>query len=216
MDLTNYIFGVAEWLGIIAFSISGAMLAVERRFDLFGVITLGVISTLGGGIIRDLLLGQTPPRFFYNYRYVLVSALISVAVFAVAKRVSGKNNSLGIGEKLLKLNMIFDAIGLGAFTVTGVQAAMDFGHEKNAFLCISLGVITGIGGGVLRDMMSQRAPAILVKHIYAVAAIIGAILYYWLFIMAVDQRICLMAGMVSTVVVRLLASHYRWGLPKAY
>ncbi|MDL2295520.1 trimeric intracellular cation channel family protein [Lachnospiraceae bacterium OttesenSCG-928-E19] len=216
MELASQLFHIAEWIGIIAFSISGAMLAVERGLDIFGVVVLGVITTLGGGIIRDVLLGETPPRFFYSYHYVLISAVISIIVFIIAKKIFQNREKADIGEKVMRLNVAFDAIGLGAFTITGVQAAMEAGYARNSFLCISLGVLTGVGGGMLRDIMSRRTPIVLTKHVYALAAVVGAMFYYGLFVSGMDQRICLVIGVGITVVIRLLANHYRWSLPKAH
>lgn len=199
-----------EIIGTIAFSISGAMLAIERNLDLFGVVFLGAVTAIGGGIIRDILLGQIPPQAFLNYIYLLFAVLTALVVFVIAHWRARRGKSISfINDTALN---IFDAAGLGIFSVIGVQNTMNAGFGDNAFFCVFLGLTTGVGGGMLRDVLSRSTPAVLRKHIYALASLAGALCYYLLQIYA--PAISILVSTLLVVVLRVLASHYRWTLPR--
>ena len=204
------LFFLVEMAGTAAFAISGAMLAIQRGLDLFGVVFLGTATAIGGGVLRDLLLGQVPPLAFLSGIYLLVSAAASLAVFAAAliHRHRGKGDLPAYSELL----NVFDAAGLGIFSVIGVQHTVSAGFGENAFLCIFLGMTTGVGGGILRDMLSGSTPAILRKHVYALASIAGAVCYYLLRDLLPGASIAV--SVLLVVVLRVLASHYRWTLPR--
>ena len=207
------LFTATELAGTIAFAVSGAMLAVKKRLDIFGILFLGLITALGGGTIRDLLLGHTPPRMFYSVEYILLALLSSLAVFFVVRLTHGRGFWSGTAaDTLLTLS---DAFGLGTFAVIGTQAGITDGFGDNAVLCIFLGMVTGVGGGVLRDMMCTDIPFVLRKHIYAVAALLGSGIYYVLLQLGISRATACLLGMSATVVLRILAWHYRWNLPKA-
>lgn len=209
----THLLTATELLGTIAFAVSGAMLAVKKRLDIFGILFLGMVTALGGGTIRDLLLGQTPPRMFYNVEYVLVALLSALTVFLVIRLTHGQSIwSNSVMDTLLTFS---DALGLGIFAVIGTQAGIAAGYMDSPFLCIFLGMVTGVGGGVLRDMMCADIPFVLRKHIYAVAAILGASVYYLLIRLGASAPPASLMGMSATVALRLLAWHYRWNLPKA-
>ena len=214
MDLTTWIFHAAEWIGTIAFAVSGAMIAIDQKLDLFGIIFLGVVTALGGGTVRDIILGHFPPRMFYNYQYVLLAVVTAVIVFIAVRR--HRNGYFRNRERIDRYNNLFDAIGLGAFAVTGVEVAMSAGYGANGFLCIFLGMTTGVGGGLLRDMMSRRLPYVLHKHVYALAAIAGSGLYYAMVRLNINESAATLAGMAITILIRLLAAHYHWNLPKTH
>ena len=201
---------LTEIIGTVAFSISGAVLAIERNLDLFGVVFLGAVTAIGGGIIRDILLGQIPPQAFLNYIYLLFAVLTALVVFVISyiKQRRGKPMQF-INDTVLN---IFDAAGLGIFSVIGVQNTINAGFVDNAFFCVFLGLTTGVGGGMLRDVLSRSTPAVLRKHIYALASLAGALCYYWLRIYIPGFSIALSTALV--VVLRVLASHYRWTLPR--
>lgn len=201
---------LTEIIGTVAFSISGAVLAIERNLDLFGVVFLGAVTAIGGGIIRDILLGQIPPQAFLNYIYLLFAVLTALVVFVISyiKQRRGKPMQF-INDTVLN---IFDAAGLGIFSVIGVQNTINAGFGDNAFFCVFLGLTTGVGGGMLRDVLSRSTPAVLRKHIYALASLAGALCYYWLRIYIPAFSIPLSTALV--VVLRVLASHYRWTLPR--
>lgn len=205
-------FTVAELIGTIAFAISGATLAIQKRLDIFGIILMGCTTALGGGMVRDILLGYTPPRVFYNGEYVALAALTSFIIFLVAKwqRKASFDN-----DPLYDFLLTFcDALGLGIFAVIGTKYSYFFGYGKNAFFCIFLGMMTGVGGGVLRDIMCMDIPFVLRKHIYAVAAILGSVLFYYMVYFGISEAVATLVGMSATLVLRMLAWHYRWNLPK--
>ncbi|MGO5021508.1 trimeric intracellular cation channel family protein [Lawsonibacter sp. LCP25S3_G6] len=208
-DLHSLSF-LTEIVGTIAFSISGAMLAIERNLDLFGVVFLGAVTAIGGGIIRDLLLGQIPPQAFLNYVYLLFAVLTALVVFVIAHWRARRGKSIPfINDTALN---IFDAAGLGIFSVIGVQNTIDAGFGENAFFCVFLGLTTGVGGGMLRDVLSRSTPAVLRKHIYALASLAGALCYYLLQLYA--PAISIFMSTLLVVILRVLASHYRWTLPR--
>ena len=206
--MENTMFGL-ELIGAAAFAISGAMAAIKRKADIFGVVFLGVITALGGGVIRDVLIGQLPPKMFISYAYLLASLLVSLIVFfdAYIRREKYFANK----DKLSEINNIFDAVGLAVFTISGMNTAM--GVSDNVILILTLGVITGVGGGMLRDMMTNTMPKVLRKRVYAVASLIGGALYYVLHLIGVNDILSAVIGMVTIFVLRVLATAYKWNLP---
>lgn len=206
--MENTMFGL-ELIGAAAFAISGAMAAIKRKADIFGVVFLGVITALGGGVIRDVLIGQLPPKMFISYAYLLASLLVSLIVFfdAYIRREKYFANK----DKLSEINNIFDAVGLAVFTISGMNTAM--GVSDNVILILTLGVITGVGGGMLRDMMTNTMPKVLRKRVYAVASLIGGALYYVLHLIGVNDILSAVIGMVTIFVLRVLATVYKWNLP---
>lgn len=213
MEWIEFLLYMIELFGTIAFAVSGAMIAIERRMDLFGIIFLGIITALGGGTLRDVMLGITPPRMFYNYEYLFVAAICSCAVFLLARcfREQYKKNTLIVNHII----NCFDAMGLGIFAVSGVQVTIEAGYGSNAFLAIVLGMTTGVGGGILRDVMSHTIPFVLRKRIYAIAAILGAAVYYLLYRFSVSTTVATLIGIATTFLIRMLATKYEWSLPKA-
>ncbi len=191
-----------EIIGTIAFAISGAMVGIEKKMDIFGVLVLGMTTAVGGGIIRDLLIGVVPPMAFQEPVYALTAIAVSIIVFLpfVRNRIN----------KISKMILLMDSIGLGIFTVIGIRAAASF---NNIFLSIFLALVTGVGGGVLRDVFAQDRPMIFVKHFYASAAIIGAVVSLLLWNINVETS--MIVGSVTVIVLRILAAKFRWHLPKA-
>lgn len=208
MDNTMFIL---ELVGVAAFAISGAMAALEKRADAFGIMLLGVITALGGGIIRDLLLGNTPPVMFTSNTYVLVAAAAALAVFlaAYAHRESYRKNM----DKIDSVNNVFDAVGLAVFTVSGMNMAIAQTGMGNPFLVIVLGVVTGVGGGVLRDTMLGVMAKLLRKRIYALASLAGGIVYYLLLLAGAGEMLSAFAGMLVIFALRVLATVFKWNLP---
>lgn len=213
MEFTNLLMRFSEIVGTVAFAISGAMVAVRYRLDLFGVLLLGGVTALGGGTLRDLLMGSVPPRMFSSFEYLLIAAITSFVVFTLAYFARGKEwkRPSALGEML----NVIDALGLGAFAVAGTQMPMLGGYTDNPFMCVFLGMTTGVGGGILRDLMIRDIPAVLRKDVYAVAAIIGSAVYYLLArCMGANSGVPTLAGIAVTVAIRVLASRYRWNLPR--
>ena len=160
-----------ELIGIVAFSVSGAVSAFRKQMDLFGIIMLGACTALGGGVLRDIMLGITPPAMFENPVYAAVAALASLAVFIPqVRRLIGGNRAYEI------VMLVMDSLGLGVFTVVGIQTALEKSGDYGPFLLVCVGVLTGVGGGVLRDVLAGERPYVFVKHFYACASLIGAVL----------------------------------------
>lgn len=212
MEITEILIHVAEWLGTVAFSVSGAIHAIGKKLDLLGVVVLGCLTALGGGVLRDLLLGQIPPRAFSNFEYLIVASVAALAVFAAAWFFN--NGYRAHLELLEQINNVFDAIGLGAFSVVGVQIAIDSGYAGNLFFCVFLGATTGCGGGILRDLMCAKIPGVLTKHIYALASAAGGTLYWGLCRLDAPEPISVCAGILLVIAIRMLATIFRWSLPK--
>lgn len=210
--LTNQIIIVCEIIGIIAFAISGAMVAIEKDLDIFGVVVLGVTTALGGGVIRDLILSITPPTMFVSVEYTLLSAVsaLGVFIFSYFKYDYIEKNIINF-ENLLNF---CDSIGLGVFVVLGINTAIKNGYYDNMFLIIFIGVITGIGGGILRDVMVSDIPFILRKRIYALAAILGGSVYLLLLRSRFNANMSLIAAIIITILIRILSRKYKWSLPK--
>ncbi len=200
---------ILELIGTVAFAASGAMVALKKNMDIFGVAILGIVTAVGGGAIRDIVLGITPPTMFEKPVYAIVATVVSIIVFIPSIR-----RALTKNQQVYDLSMrIMDSVGLGIFTVMGIDKAHGVG-EYNIFLLIFVGVITGVGGGLMRDVMAGNTPYIFVKHIYACASIAGALLcaLLWEPIGAVWS---MFAGASAVLIIRMLAAHYKWSLPHA-
>lgn len=206
------VFFVVELIGTVAFACSGAMVAIEKQLDLLGVIVLGVITAVGGGMIRDILIGIEPPSLFLNPVYV-VTALIAVLILFCIMKFSGRCQALLSSEMYEGMMNFMDAIGLGVFTVVGMDTAISAGYGEYRFLMIFLGVITGVGGGILRDIMAVQPPYVLKKHIYACASLAGA-LCYMLLLPRIDRDGAVVISACLVVLIRVLARKYRWNLPR--
>lgn len=210
-------YTIIESLGVVAFSISGAMVAIRRKTDLFGVVLLAIITALGGGLTRDVIFSFTPPAFFDMKEYICLSAIVSIVVFLFARKFS--NTYLQNEEKIERINDIFDALGLGIFAVMGVKSSFIHGYAESALISISCGVITCICGGMLRDVLTNSTPFVLVKRIYALAAIAGASVYYILYshgdVMGINDSLAIIIGLTTTFVLRILAMAFKWNMPKA-
>lgn len=212
MDI-NFVFQVCEWIGTAAFAVSGAMVAIDKGTDLFGVLLLAVVTALGGGTLRDVLIGHFPPRMFSNFHYVLLSVLCALAVFVIARIFKEKYVAK---ERLIEqINNVFDAVGLGVFAVSGARIGMEAGFESNVFLVTFLGMTTAVGGGMLRDVLIQEIPFVLKKRVYAVAAIAGALSYALLVRAGIYAPAAYGLGCMVTTLLRLLATVFRWNLPRA-
>ena len=214
MAFGEIFFAALEVAGTISFAISGAMAALEKRVDLFGVIFLGATTALAGGIIRDILVGKTPPAAFSNYRYMAIAVVTALVVFFIAwlSKEHYEHNVAVVNA----VNNVFDAAGLGAFTITGAKVAMRMGYMNNGFFVVFMAMVTGIGGGVLRDLMIGEIPFVLRKRIYAVASILGGIVYYQLVHYRMEDMAAAFVGIGTVFGLRMLATVFKWNLPKAY
>lgn len=205
-----------EIIGTIAFALSGALRGIEKQLDVLGITILGVTAATGGGLLRDIILDNCPPLLFVNPIYVIIAAITSILAFIIVylarcNHYQFKNHLSSTFGSLLNLA---DAIGLGIFAVMGVQTAMQRGFFDNTFLTLFVGIITGVGGGMLRDLLVREIPFFLKKHIYFLAALVGSLSYYWLIKWNVNNIIAMSIGSLLTFLIRLLATRYRWNLPK--
>lgn len=205
--MSDFFFLFLEILGTIAFAVSGAIKGVKKKMDVLGVCVLGLITAVGGGIIRDLILGNTPPITFIKPRYAIIAIVTSIIIFLPISRKFLANHKHGYELSLL----ITDTLGLAIFSVIGVQVAYA-GFNNNMFLLIFVGVVTGVGGGVIRDMMSETIPDIFKKHFYASASIIGTIITVLLW-RVIGETFAMIIGFIVIVTLRLLAAKYHWNLP---
>ena len=202
---------VTELIGTIAFAISGALIAVRRGLDVFGVVFVGCITSVGGGVLRDLFLGRIPPNIFLNVFILAIASVTSLAVFGVSYCNANKFESLE--KRIESINNFFDAVGLATFSVIGTELACEAGFSDIAVFSIFMGLLTGIGGGIIRDVLVDRIPSVLKEHIYALASIIGSVVYY--LIRTNGKRIlALIIAMPIIVIIRILAEKYHWKLPK--
>lgn len=203
---------ILEILGTVAFAVSGALIALSCRLDLFGVVFIGCITACGGGIMRDILIGKVPPAVFDNTYIIFIAALSSVVVFILAY--INRHHFDTVREKLEKINNIFDAIGLSVFSVVGVEVVINAGFADRKLFCILMGMMTGVGGGILRDVLVDKTPYVLKKHVYAIASLLGSGLYYVLRVNLDSIVFSATLAMVLVFSVRMLATVYLWQLPK--
>ena len=213
MNDFNAIFQLCEAIGTAAFAVSGAMVAIDKGTDIFGVLLMAVVTALGGGTLRDVLIGYFPPRMFANFHYVLLSCICALTVFIIARIF--KERYIERERFIEQVNNVFDAIGLGIFAVSGARIGMEAGFADNMFLTTFLGATTAIGGGMLRDVLLREMPFVLKKRVYAVAAILGALGYALLLRAGVGEIMAYGLGMIITTAVRILATVFKWNLPKA-
>lgn len=209
--MTETVLLVLEIIGTIAFAVSGAFVAIKARLDIFGVVFIGCVTAVGGGVTRDILIGDVPPAIFSNLYILLIAALTALVVFIAAYITRKKFDA--VLERVEHVNNIFDAIGLAAFSVMGTEIAFAKGLSDNAVLSIVLGMLTGVGGGIFRDILTDTTPYIFKKHVYALASIFGATTYY-LLRLYVGTVIATSAGIALVFLIRMLATKYRWSLPK--
>lgn len=203
---------LVEIVGIVAFAVSGSVVAIERGLDIFGVALIGVLTALGGGVIRDIILGIFPPIMFTYKIYTVTAVIASLLVFTIA--FVDKDRFYRNVEKIDRTVNVFDAVGIGLFAVTAVQRCIQHGYGDNAFLCIFMAMTTCIGGGIIRDLLCQRLPAVLRKRIYALATIAGGALYYYLFKYGCDRDVAMIIGAGTTIAIRLLATKFKWNMPR--
>ncbi|MHC2992642.1 membrane protein [Pontibacter sp. HJ8] len=202
MDKLHSLYYFLDLAGTFAFALSGATAARKRNLDLFGICALAFTVACGGGIIRDLCIGAIPPAGLTNWPYLVV-ALIAAGLTV---------HFYSVVQLLTRPVLVFDAVGLSLFAVTGAEKALHYGH--NGEVAVLLGITTAVGGGVIRDVLLNRVPVILEKEIYASAALIGALIvvlgnyFKWIsadWVAIIALTICF--------TLRILALHYRWNLP---
>ena len=212
-----------EIIGVISFAVAGAIVAIDKETDLFGVVFLSLMTCFGGGIIRDITIGRNPPAFFRELSYqVAIATSVALTIFILA---SVFNRHYVRRAKLVTtVNNYIDALAIGIFSVSGVGTCLDFfasrGERAGFLVCAVLGMMSAVGGGMIRDLILRDIPFILRKRVYALAALIGASLYYLLaaviFVNNEVMQVISEVFCISVVVlIRVLATRLKWNLPKA-
>jgi len=194
-------YNFLDLAGTFAFAISGALAAKQRRLDLFGIVAIAFVVACGGGIIRDLCIGAIPPTGLTDWRYLMASIIAAIAIIWLNKWVTRLNHPV----------LLFDAIGLSFFAVAGARKAMAYGH--NAEVAILLGMVTAVGGGILRDVLLNRIPVVLEKEIYASAALVGAVIIVAGSHLGLQDDLVSMVAIFACFGLRFLALRFHWNLP---
>lgn len=197
MELLKFI----DIAGIAAFSIAGAFAAMEKKLDVFGIFIIAFVTALGGGTLRDVLIGELPVRWMYDLSMGLVVFLSAAAAMLFTTTL----------QNMHKILLLFDALGLAFFTLVGLQKGIALGLHPA--MSVALGTITACFGGVIRDIALNNIPVLFQKEIYATACIIGGILYFLLSKIGVSNLVIEMGCIASIIAVRLLALRHNWQLP---
>ncbi len=200
MEYEDIIQQIIEFLGTFAFAISGIRHAAAKHFDWFGGYVCGIAVAIGGGTIRDVMLGVTP-FWMTNPFYMICTALALIFVIIFAKHMEGLRNTW----------FVFDTLGLALFTIAGIQKSLLFGQPY--WVAIIMGCITGSAGGVIRDILLNNVPVIFHKEIYAMAAVLGGITYWFLDILMIPIEVTVIASFMVTCMIRFLAVRYHLSLP---
>ena len=191
---------IVDYAGTFAFAISGIRLASAKKFDWFGAYVVGLVTAIGGGTVRDLLLNLTP-FWMLQPSYLIITGVALLAVILAGKRMKVFNNAF----------FIFDTIGLGLFVVVGIEKSIEAGFPF--WVTIVMGMITGSVGGIIRDILINEEPLIFRKDIYALACVFGGVVYYVCTILHFQVEIIQIISATSVIVMRFLAVKYHLGLP---
>lgn len=195
------VYTVLDLIGTFVFAISGAVAARQRRLDLFGIVSVAFMVACGGGIVRDVCIGAVPPAGLSNWRYLGVTVLAVLITLAAYPKVRHMHQPV----------LFFDALGLGVFAVAGAQKSLLYGH--NTEVAIIMGMVSAVGGGVMRDIVLSRVPAILQHEIYASAALLGAAVQVGFYQAGWLAWWTPWAAMLICLVIRLASLYYGWQLP---
>jgi len=192
-----------DLFGTMAFAVTGAFKAIEHKADIVGIIILATITGVAGGTMRDIIIGRFPPNSISDPWYVVITICTAIVIFFMYPRL----------QKHWNLFLKFDALGLGVFTIIGAIFAYHvFGLN---FLAIALaGMLTAVGGGILRDLFVNEIPIVFVKELYASASFVGVLVFYLLLFIGMELYMTAIIGMVITTVLRLIAMKYNWNLPR--
>ncbi|MDO4728476.1 MAG: trimeric intracellular cation channel family protein [Bacteroidota bacterium] len=195
-------FEVLEILGVVAFAFSGALAGVAKKMDIFGIFVVAIATALGGGMLRDVLIGNTPVLWMREVSYLWLVLIGTLTAIVFRKKLIYFRTSL----------FLFDSIGLGLFTIIGVEKGIQMGFDP--IVCIGLGTLTACFGGVVRDILCNDIPVIFQKEIYATLCIVGGILYFGLKEAGVNNDLIYMITTIFIIVLRILVVKYKWSLPK--
>ncbi|TBN06312.1 trimeric intracellular cation channel family protein [Hyunsoonleella flava] len=197
-------FYTLDILGTIAFAISGVLVAFNKKMDLFGILIIAFVTAVGGGTLRDLLIGNTPVSWMLdmNYTYVILGAAILAIIFR--SKINYLRTSL----------FLFDTIGIGLYTVVGIEKGLN--ANLHPIICIALGTMTASFGGVIRDILCNEIPVIFRKEIYATACILGGFTYFLLNELPIKTDVVFMISGLVVIIIRLLAVKFKIALPNIY
>lgn len=202
-EVLRTLMAVLDWVGTLAFALSGALVGVHKRFDLFGVLFLSFVVAVVGGMVRDVLIGAIPPVAITDIHYFLISIIGGLITFWWYPRVATLKQQI----------VLFDAVGLALFAVTGTQKAIDYGI--NPLMAAILGMITGIGGGMTRDVLAGDVPFVLHGDLYAIAALAAGATVSLGHVLGVTPSAPMLAGAAICVFLRLMAIYRGWRAPAA-
>ena len=198
------IFNILDILGTIAFAISGALAAMDRRLDLFGIFIIAFVTASGGGTLRDILIGDTPVNWMQNTIYIYLIGVVTVLAIIFRNKINYLKKSL----------FLFDTIGLGVFTITGVEIGIR--SWLDPIISIALGAMTGTFGGVLRDILCNEIPVIFRKEIYATACIVGGLVFVSMHSLGAHQDVIYITTALIIIGIRLVVVKYQISLPYYY
>ena len=199
----DFFIYVLDLFGTMAFAVTGAFKAIEHRADIVGIIILATITGLAGGTIRDVLFGKTLPNSLIDPTYVIITVISAIVLFLLYSKM----------KKHWNIFLKFDPVGLGVFTVIGATFAYNL-FGMNFLIIVLSGMLTGIGGGILRDVFVNQTPIVFVKELYASASFIGAIVFYFTLLITNEVYAATILGIILTTGLRLVAMKYNWNLPK--
>lgn len=195
---------VIDILGTVAFAISGVLVAMEKKLDLFGVLIIAFVTAIGGGTLRDFLIGTAPVGWMTTPVYLITITATVITAIVFVKQLRYFRKSL----------FLFDTIGIGLYTMVGIENGLNAGLSP--VMCIILGTITASFGGVIRDILCNEIPVIFRKEVYATICILGGIIYFILIQFPMDSAYAYVAGILSIIVLRLLAVRFNISLPNIY
>ena len=192
---------IIDIVGTLAFALSGVMAAVERKFDFFGTIILAFVTAVGGGTLRDILLGSTPVDWMSSdiHIWVILSSIPIAYLFM---------NTL---KRMRKTMFIFDTVGIGLFTILGLEKALDIGMSP--MVAVMMGVVSAVFGGITRDILSNQVPLIFRKEVYALACLVGAVSYLLFDYLAIYSEFKLSISIAIVITIRILAIQFQWSIP---
>jgi uncharacterized membrane protein YeiH len=201
LKIIKVMFHLLDIIGTIAFALSGALTAMSKKLDLFGVFIIAFVTAVGGGTLRDVMIGTTPVGWMLDLEYVYVICLSFGLALLFRKKFERLRTSL----------FLFDTIGLGVFTLIGLEKGINIGLHP--IVCIALGTMTACFGGVIRDILCAEIPVIFRKEIYATICILGGIIFFILRKFNLDNDILYLISSLVIIVVRLMAVKFKWYLP---
>ena len=198
------LFDILDILGTITFAVSGVLTALHKRMDSFGIFIIAFVTAVGGGTLRDVLIGNTPVSWMLDIKYIYIIALAVIFALVFRNRLKHLRNSL----------FLFDTIGLGVFTIIGIEEGLEIGLHP--IICIALGTMTACFGGVIRDILSNEIPIIFRKEIYATACVIGSVFFLGLSEIGIAENITYISTSSVIILIRILAIKYNLSLPSFY